>query len=73
MRLGPGLNRVGNMSDEDRYRRHARFCREQALPLHGGPESEQWNHLADDYERLADGRALDTQQQQPQPKKPDEK
>jgi len=55
------------MSDEDRYRRHARFCREQALLLHG-LDSERWTHIAEEYERLADSdRALYIKQQQPKP------
>jgi hypothetical protein len=41
------------MSDEDRYRRYAKFCREQASLL-GGSEAERWLHLAGEYERLAD-------------------
>ena len=40
------------MSDEERYRRHAKFCREQASLLRGA-ERERWIHLADEYERLA--------------------
>ena len=55
------------MSDEDRYRRHARFCREQALLLHG-LDSERWTHIAEEYERLADSdHALYIKQQQPKP------
>ncbi len=50
------------MSDEDRYRRYAKFCREQASLL-SGPERERWIHLAEEYERLA---------QQPQPKPEDD-
>jgi hypothetical protein len=42
-----------NMSDEDRYRRYAKFCREQASLL-GGSEAERWLQLAVEYERLAD-------------------
>ena len=58
------------MSDEDRYRRHAKFCREHAALLRG-TERERWVHLADEYERLADGhRALYNQQQQPKPNPP---
>jgi hypothetical protein len=66
MRLGDGASSgVGNMPDEDRYRRHAKFCREQALLLNSS-ESERWDHLADDYERLAEGhRTLYPKQQQP--------
>jgi|KBSSwiS6_1023812.scaffolds.fasta_scaffold13853_2 hypothetical protein len=41
------------MSDEDRYRRHARFCREQASLL-GGAEADRWLHLAREYDRLGD-------------------
>ena len=50
------------MSDEDRYRRYAKFCREQASLLLG-PERERWIRLAEEYERLA---------QQPQPKPEDD-
>ena len=42
------------MSDEDRYRRYAKFCREQALLLHGGAEADRWVHLAREYDRLGD-------------------
>ena len=42
------------MSDEDRYRRYAKFCREQASLLHGGVEADRWLHLAHEYDRLAD-------------------
>jgi hypothetical protein len=41
------------MSDEDRYRRYAKFCREQASLL-SGAEAERWLRLALEYERLAD-------------------
>ena len=41
------------MSDEERYRRHAKFCREQASLLRG-PEAERWAGHTDEYERLAD-------------------
>ena len=41
------------MSEEDRYRRYAKFCREQASLL-GRSEAERWLHLAVEYERLAD-------------------
>jgi len=41
------------MSEEDRYRRYAKFCREQAS-LFGRSEAERWLHLAVEYERLAD-------------------
>ena len=54
------------MSDEeDRNRRHAGFCREQAILLRG-PESERWIHLAEEYDRLADfDRALTLRKQEP--------
>ena len=42
-------------TDEDRYRRDAKFCREQSLLLRG-PEARRWAYFADEYERLADGR-----------------
>ena len=54
------------MSDEDRYRRHARFCREHASLLRGA-EAERWTHLADEYERLADGHRDLYKHQQPKP------
>ena len=42
-------------TDEDRYRRDAKFCREQSLLLRGS-EAARWAYFADEYERLADGR-----------------
>jgi hypothetical protein len=44
----------GIMSDEDRYRRYAKFCREQASLLRNGAEADRWLHLAREYDRLAD-------------------
>ena len=41
------------MSDEDRYRRYAKFCREQASLL-SGAEAERWLRLAVEYERSTD-------------------
>lgn len=53
-------------NDEDRYRRQAKLCREQASLFHDGPASEQGIHLAGEYERLADcHRALYDKQRQP--------
>jgi hypothetical protein len=60
-------NLRGDMSDEDRYPRLAKFCREQASLLRGA-EGERWAHLAGEYERLADGHSALSQQQQSQPK-----
>ena len=42
------------MSDVDRYRRYAKFCREQASLLHDGVEADRWLDLAHEYDRLAD-------------------
>ena len=52
------------MTNVDRYRQLAEFCREQATLLKGEPAAA-WLRLADEYEKLADG--LRTQQH-PNPK-----
>lgn len=52
-----------NMSEEDRYRRHAKFCREQASIM-SGLEAERWRQMAEEYERLAEGQRAPYNQQQ---------
>jgi len=48
------------MTDVDRYRQLAKFCRQQATLLQG-EAAAGWLRLADEYEKLADG------QQPPKP------